>query len=221
MQTGPLMYGLLFFTSSAITLGLIYFLFKKYDHKEALTIVAASFALITSLITSTAAFNPEDHIILSPPAGALRHHPKSPPPLAEPLPPRASYNWIKVGNNEVVLDDTIMKQPDQKKNLWTLNGIVKNNTNQVIGDIEIYIAFQACATTLPMSKTCKHSQDYTIKQLHGIYIDPYKTANIFGNFEITPNNQNYRFNYKIINYTTRENVARLIDMTPTCGDCGR
>jgi hypothetical protein len=214
------MYAIFFLTSFAIITGLIYFIFKKYDHKEALTIIAASFAVIVSLIASAAALAPAPDDVLQRPAATAIHLPRMRSLRPEILPTQASYNWIKVRNNEVFIDDAITKQISNKKSFWNLNAVVRNETDEVIGDIEIEISFKSCHFKFLHSKSCDNSYSRSFKQVSGINIQPHGKANIAGNFEIMPPNTNYRFEYKIIRMTNRKMIASNLDLTPTCGNCG-
>jgi hypothetical protein len=217
------MYAIFFLSSFAIISSLIYFIFKKYDHKEALTIIAISFLVVFTLMAGGATFTYSAKIPEPLPLPVVRMPlvqrnvvTQMAPTIAKPI-----YNWQKVQRNSVLIVAPETQRIGQDNLHWGMNAIIKNDANYATNDLMIEISTTTCEKINHTKNNCQKSQNHYIKTVSNFHIPPNGISKLAFNFTTPKPIQKTTIHYRVVKITQETNEPSLVDTKPTCGDCGR
>lgn len=214
------MYSLLFISSSAIALGLIYLHFKTINQKDPATIIVTAFAVMVSIAAGSATFVDSENQIPQRITDAAIYIPRIGPHVDSALPPVSTYNWKKPDNRKVTLVDPIVKL-DRTKQFLNFVAIIKNDMDLAVNDIEVEINPKTCHIQKSGNRSCVSTNNQLLRKLYSVNIGPHGLSKLDVDFKLKIPDQNYVIDYKIANITYTEHSGAMVDTMPTCGHpCG-
>lgn len=214
------MLATLFTILCLIVMGVMYFLFRKYDHKEVLTIISASCVLIICLVAGIIAITPSTILILPRHADSANYIPRINDHNDEPLAPSPNYNWVKSDNHIIKLLEPEIENLDKHKQIWSFHSIIKNDSDYIIDDVEIKITAKNCNKHKSKNVSCGNKRSHLFKKIYSVKANPHDVAKIHIDFTGKIPDKVMGLTYKVAKVTIRKPSAYMIDTTPTCGNCG-